>query len=182
MFIVIIAIVYFISSTFLCLDCIRINLRACTTKKNSGGGPPDPPHWRTYVRPRALPKHPHLAIPRYATVNSYRSTTNMCTELSVVVCDTPTNNRKNEKMKNNNYPEKKLTITRDLKITHPVRLRRFRLKFNGIGRRGFNQQKKVAKIRLKLVGVASFYWPRQIKRVQRRAYLLQKRSASYGGD
>ena len=40
-------------------------------------------------------------------------------------------------------------ITRDLKITHPVRLRRFRLKFNGIGRRGFNQQKKVAKIRLR---------------------------------
>ena len=34
------------------------------------------------------------------------------------------------------------TKTRDLKITHPVRLRRFRLKFNGIGRRGFNQQKK----------------------------------------
>ena len=27
--------------------------------------------------------------------------------------------------------------TRDLKITHPVRLRRFRLKFNGTGRRGF---------------------------------------------
>ena len=34
------------------------------------------------------------------------------------------------------------TLTRDLKITHPVRLRRFRLKFNGIGRRGFNQQKR----------------------------------------
>ena len=73
-------------------------------------------------------------------------------------------------------------VTRDLKITHPVRLRRFRLKFNGIGRRGFNQQKKVAKIRLRLVGVASFYWPRQIMIVQRRAYQLQKRSASYGGD
>ena len=67
-----------------------------------------------------------------------------------------------------------LTKTRDLKITHPVRLRRFRLKFNGIGRRGFNQQKKVTKIRLRLVGVASFYWPRQIMIVQRRA--------SYGGD
>ena len=53
---------------------------------------------------------------------------------------------------------------------------------NGIGRRGFIQQKKVAKIRLRLVGVASFYWPRQIMIVQRRAYQLQKRSASYGGD
>ena len=73
-------------------------------------------------------------------------------------------------------------ITRDLKITHPARLRRFSLKFNGIGRRGFNQQKKVAKIRLRLVGVASFYWPRQIMIVQRRAYQLQKRSASYCGD
>ena len=73
-------------------------------------------------------------------------------------------------------------VTRDLKITHPVRLRRFRLKFNGIGRRGFKHQKKVAKIRLRLVGVASFYWPRQIMIVQRRAYQLQKRSASYCGD
>ena len=69
--------------------------------------------------------------------------------------------------------------TRDLKITHPVRLRR--LDSNGIGRRGFIQQKKVAKIRLRLVGVASFYWPRQIMIVQRRAYPLQKRSASYAG-
>ena len=44
-----------------------------------------------------------------------------------------------------NFPISRTTgifITRDLKITHPVRLRRFRLKFNGIGRRGFNQQKK----------------------------------------
>ena len=48
-----------------------------------------------------------------------------------------------------------LKITRDLKITHPVRLRHF-----SIGRRGFVQQKKVAKIRLRLVGVASFKWPR----------------------
>ena len=72
-----------------------------------------------------------------------------------------------------------LCITRDLKITHPVRLRR--LDSNGIGRRGFIQQKKVAKIRLRLVGVASFYWPRQIMIVQRRAYPLQKRSASYAG-
>ena len=72
--------------------------------------------------------------------------------------------------------------TRDLKITHPVRLRHFRLKINGIGGRGFIQQKKVAKIRLRLVGVASFKWPRQIMIVQRRAYQLQKRSASYGGD
>ena len=47
-------------------------------------------------------------------------------------------------------------LTRDLKITHPVRLRHFRLKINGIGGRGFIQQKKVAKIRLRLVGVASF--------------------------
>ena len=35
---------------------------------------------------------------------------------------------------------------------------------------------------LLLVGVASFYWPRQIMIVQRRAYQLQKRSAAYGGD
>ena len=42
--------------------------------------------------------------------------------------------------------------------------------------------KTVAKIRLRLVGVASFYWPRQIMIVQRRAYQLQKRSASFGGD
>ena len=47
--------------------------------------------------------------------------------------------------------------------------------FNTIG-------KKVAKMRLRLVGVASFYWPRQSMIVQRRAYQLQKRSASYGGD
>ena len=40
----------------------------------------------------------------------------------------------------------------------------------------------VAKIRLRLVGVASFKWPRQIMIVQKRAYQLQKRSASYGGD
>ena len=45
--------------------------------------------------------------------------------------------------------KKKKKKKRDLKITHPVRLRRFRLKFNGIGRHGFNQQKKVAKIRLR---------------------------------
>ena len=77
MFIMIFAIVYFISSTFLCLDCIRINLRACKTKKNSGGGPPDPPHWRTNVSasrtghtPTYLLKHPHLAIPSYATACS----------------------------------------------------------------------------------------------------------------
>ena len=75
-----------------------------------------------------------------------------------------------------------LCATRDLKITHPVRVRHFRLKINGIGGRGFIQQKKVAKIRLRLVGVASFKWPRQIMIVQRRAYQLQKRSASYGGD
>ena len=43
-------------------------------------------------------------------------------------------------------------------------------------------KEKVAKIRLRLVGVASFYWPRQIMIVQRSAYQLQKRSASYGGD
>ena len=48
-----------------------------------------------------------------------------------------------------------------------------------IGRRGFIQQKKVAKIRFRLVGVASFHWPRQIMIVQSRAYQLQKRSASY---
>ena len=39
-------------------------------------------------------------------------------------------------------------VTRDLKITHPVRLRRFRLKFNGIGRRGFNQQKRSPRLDL----------------------------------
>ena len=77
--------------------------------------------------------------------------------------------------------------TRDLKITHPVRLRRFndfRLKW--YGRHGFIQHytitERVAKIRFRLVGVASFYWPRQIMIVQRRAYQLQKRSTSYGGD
>ena len=62
-----------------------------------------------------------------------------------------------------------LELTRDLRL-------------KCIGRRGFIQQKKVAKIRLRLVGVASFKWPRQIMIVQRRAYQLQKRSASYGGD
>ena len=41
-----------------------------------------------------------------------------------------------------------ITVTRDLKITHPVRLRRFRLKFNGIGRRGFNQQKRSPRLDL----------------------------------
>ena len=45
-----------------------------------------------------------------------------------------------------------------------------------------NITKGVAKIRLRLVGVASLYWPRQIMIVQRRAYQLQKRSASYGCD
>ena len=39
-------------------------------------------------------------------------------------------------------------LTRDLKITHPVRLRHFRLKFNGIGRRGFNQQKRSPRLDL----------------------------------
>ena len=45
-----------------------------------------------------------------------------------------------------------------------------------------NITEKVAKISLRLVGVASFYWPRQIMIVLRRAYQLQKRSASYGVD
>ena len=42
MFIVIFAILYFISSTFLCPDCIRINLRACKTKKIPGEHPQTP--------------------------------------------------------------------------------------------------------------------------------------------
>ena len=46
------------------------------------------------------------------------------------------------------YKQKVHVTTRDLKITHPVRLRRFRLKFNGIGRRGFNQQKRSPRLDL----------------------------------
>ena len=54
MFIVIFAILYFISSTFLCPDCIRINLRACKTKKIPGEHPQTPLLWCTYVGPHAL--------------------------------------------------------------------------------------------------------------------------------
>ena len=72
MFIVIFAIVYFISSIiFLCPDCIRINFRACKTKKYSRGGPPDP---RTNVRGAysyLRPQAPHLSIPSYATARCF---------------------------------------------------------------------------------------------------------------
>ena len=54
MFIVIFAILYFISSTFLCPDCIRINLRACKTKKIPWEEPQTPCSGALTCAPHAL--------------------------------------------------------------------------------------------------------------------------------
>ena len=72
MFILIFAIVYFISSTFLCQDCIRINLIACKVKKILGEDTPRTGALtcapaRFAVRGLLLLKHPHFSIPSYAT-------------------------------------------------------------------------------------------------------------------